>query len=182
MNLMDIRHLGFRGEALPSIGSIARLGITTRHASEPHAWEIAVEGGRERALKPAALNIGTRIDVKDLFFSTPARLKISQKRSRREYGHFRNHQAHRHGQPQGALYPDGEDRSRLDYANVNGPDAHLVRMGQVMGKAFRDNAVEIDALRDNGPADRLCWPSDAQTAPIARNSLSLSMDAPCGTR
>ena len=147
-DLMDIRHLGFRGEALPSIGSIARLGITTRHASEPHAWEIAVEGGRERALKPAALNIGTRIDVKDLFFSTPARLKFLKSDRAENMAISEIIKRIAMANPKVRFTLTGEDRSRLDYANVNGPDAHLVRMGQVMGKAFRDNAVEIDALRD----------------------------------
>ncbi|MFN4169652.1 MAG: DNA mismatch repair endonuclease MutL, partial [Pannonibacter phragmitetus] len=58
-DLFDIRTLGFRGEALPSIGSIARLGITTRHAQEPHAWRIEVEGGTESDVHPAARHKGT---------------------------------------------------------------------------------------------------------------------------
>ena len=75
-DLMAIRSLGFRGEALPSIGAIARLAITTRHASEPHAWTITVEGGAKSEVKPAALGGGTRVEVRDLFYATPARLKF----------------------------------------------------------------------------------------------------------
>ncbi len=71
-DLMDIRTMGFRGEALPSIGAISRLEITTRHASEPHAWKIEVEGGQNHDIEPAALNSGTRVEVKDIFFSVPA--------------------------------------------------------------------------------------------------------------
>src|SRR5262245_22457999 len=75
-DLVAIRTLGFRGEALPSIGAVARLSIATRHASEPHAWAIAVEGGVKSDVKPAALGEGTRVEVRDLFYATPARLKF----------------------------------------------------------------------------------------------------------
>src|SRR3989440_627864 len=72
-NLLDIRTLGFRGEALPSIGSVARLSIVTRHADEPNAWSIAVDAGNKSEVKPAALSEGTRVEVRDLFYATPAR-------------------------------------------------------------------------------------------------------------
>ena len=75
-DLLQIRTLGFRGEALPSIGSVARLSITTRHASEPHAWALSVEGGEKSEIMPAALAHGTRVEVGDLFYATPARLKF----------------------------------------------------------------------------------------------------------
>src|SRR5215471_14207524 len=75
-DLVSIRTLGFRGEALPSIGAVARLAITTRHASEPHAWVIEVDAGIKSELKPAALGQGTRVEVRDLFYATPARLKF----------------------------------------------------------------------------------------------------------
>jgi len=75
-DLVAIATLGFRGEALPSIGAVARLSIATRHDSEPHAWSIAVDAGVKSALKPAALGAGTRVEVRDLFYATPARLKF----------------------------------------------------------------------------------------------------------
>lgn len=147
-DLMDIRHLGFRGEALPSIGSIAKLSITTRHHSEPHAWEIEVQGGTQSEIRPAALTKGTRIEVEDLFFSTPARLKFlkTDRAENTAISEIIKRIALAH--PEIRFTLTGADRSRLDYAACKGNDAHLVRMGQVMGKAFRDNAVEIDAIRD----------------------------------
>ena len=75
-DLLAIDTLGFRGEALPSIGSVARLTITTRHASEPHAWMLTVDAGDKSGLKPAALSQGTTVEVRDLFYATPARLKF----------------------------------------------------------------------------------------------------------
>src|SRR3954466_1427107 len=68
-DLLRIRTLGFRGEALPSIGSVARLSIATRHASETNAWSLGVDGGVKSQIVPAALNDGTRVDVADLFYA-----------------------------------------------------------------------------------------------------------------
>ena len=75
-DLLAIATLGFRGEALPSIGAVARLSIATRHDSEPHAWAIEVDAGAKSEVRPAALNEGTRVEVRDLFYATPARLKF----------------------------------------------------------------------------------------------------------
>src|ERR1051325_8440023 len=75
-DLVAIRTLGFRGEALPSIGAAAGLATPPRHADEPHAWAIEVDAGNKSGLKPAALGQGTRVDVRDLFYATPARLKF----------------------------------------------------------------------------------------------------------
>src|SRR2546423_3360823 len=79
-DLLEIRMLGFRGEALPSIGAVSRLRIVSRPPHGPEeaesAWEIAVEGGVKHAPVPAAHPRGTRVEVRDLFFATPARLKF----------------------------------------------------------------------------------------------------------
>src|SRR6266545_1975706 len=66
----DIRSLGFRGEALPSIGSVAKLAIRSRPQGADAAAEIRVEAGHLHAVKPAAANRGTTVEVRDLFFST----------------------------------------------------------------------------------------------------------------
>lgn len=75
-DLIDIRTLGFRGEALPSIGSVAKLTIITRDSPSSHAWALDVVGGAKGAPRPAARGQGTTIEVRDLFFATPARLKF----------------------------------------------------------------------------------------------------------
>jgi len=71
-DLLAIDHLGFRGEALPSIGSVSRLSITSRDAQGPHAMQLEVEGGAVGAMRPAAGAQGTTIDVRDLFFDSGA--------------------------------------------------------------------------------------------------------------
>jgi len=77
---LEIKALGFRGEALPSIGAVSRMRITSRRGGEgsgqESAWEIVVEGGAKRGPIPAAHPPGTRVEVRDLFFATPARLKF----------------------------------------------------------------------------------------------------------
>ena len=75
-DLIDIRSLGFRGEALPSIGAVARLSIASRAKGQAEAMSLAVEGGALRPLRPAALSHGTEVEVRDLFYATPARLKF----------------------------------------------------------------------------------------------------------
>jgi len=75
-NINCINSLGFRGEALPSIGSVSNLTITTRQNGEEHAWSIHISGGERNDPIPAAREIGTTVEVKDLFVHTPARLKF----------------------------------------------------------------------------------------------------------
>ena len=73
-DLVRIDSLGFRGEALASIGAVARLTITSRRVDAPHALALDVEAGRIGSPRPTAAAMGTRVDVRDLFFATPARL------------------------------------------------------------------------------------------------------------
>jgi DNA mismatch repair protein MutL len=143
-DLLDIRTLGFRGEALPSIGAVARLTIATRHASEPHAWAITVDGGRKSERKPAALGQGTRVEVRDLFYATPARLKFLK--SDRSEGEAIREVIRRlaMSRPDVAFTLAGEERTPVTWsARLPGPPGRLARLSDILGAEFRANAVEI---------------------------------------
>jgi DNA mismatch repair protein MutL len=148
-DLMAIRTLGFRGEALPSIGAVARLAITTRHAGEPHAWSIAVEAGAKSDVKPAALGEGTRVEVRDLFFSTPARLKFL-KTDRTEVEAIRDTVRRlAMSRPDVAFTLAGEERAPVTWGQaLPGPSGRLARLGDVLGPDFRANAVEVACGRE----------------------------------
>lgn len=148
-DLVDIRTLGFRGEALPSIGAVSRLSITSRAAGAENAYAIEIEGGKKGAPKPAALGTGTRIEVRDLFYATPARLKFL-KTPRTEVDHAadaikRLAMAH----PEIAFSLADEDRTRFRYGSAQGDllTARLDRLSAVMGREFADNAVSVDSER-----------------------------------
>ncbi|HEV7322359.1 MAG TPA: DNA mismatch repair endonuclease MutL [Ensifer sp.] len=146
-SLFDIRTLGFRGEALPSIGSVARLSITTRAAGANEGAIIAVNGGKTDAVRPSPANTGTVVEVRDLFFATPARLKFmkSEKAEAAAISEVVRRMAIAF--PAVRFVLSGSDRSTLEFP-ATGAD-RLARMAQVLGKDFRDNAIEIDAARED---------------------------------
>ena len=148
-DLVSIRTLGFRGEALPSIGAVARLAIASRHASEPHAWAIEVEASAKSEVKPAALGQGTRVEVRDLFYATPARLKFL-KLDRTEAEAVREVVRRlAMSRPDVAFTLAGEERSPVSFAaTLPGATGRLARLGDVLGSDFRANAVEIAAERE----------------------------------
>ncbi len=148
-DLLRIRTLGFRGEALPSIGAVARLGITTRHAAEPHAWSMSVEGGVKSPIVPAALTTGTRVEVSDLFFATPARLKFL-KTDRTEAEAIR--EAVRRlamARPDVAFTLAGEERAPVTWAAaLPGAPGQLTRLGDILGADFRAAAIPVASERE----------------------------------
>jgi DNA mismatch repair protein MutL len=146
-DLLAIDTLGFRGEALPSIGSIARLIITTRHASEPHAWTLQVDAGEKSEIKPAALSQGTTIEVRDLFYATPARLKFL-KTDRSEAEAVRDVVRRLAMSRSDVTFTlAGEERAPVTWSAAAEGDP-LARLGDVLGPEFRANAIAIDAERE----------------------------------
>jgi DNA mismatch repair protein MutL len=131
--------LGFRGEALASIGAVARLSISSRRAGERHAWRIACEAGDVRPLEPAALAAGTTVDVEDLYFNTPARRKFLKSEA-----------------TEGARCDEAYTRIALSRPGVafaltvNGrrsshlpPDGPRQRAAALLGDEFASEAVEV---------------------------------------
>jgi DNA mismatch repair protein MutL len=148
-NLLDIRTLGFRGEALPSIGSVAELSIQSRARGAPAAFEIVVNRGRKSALKPAALDVGTRVEVRDLFSATPARLKFlkSERAENQAISEVIRRLALAHPGVSFALTTGERTGIRLPAV---APDAEgvLKRLGRVMGREFMADALPLRAERD----------------------------------
>jgi DNA mismatch repair protein MutL len=143
-----ISSLGFRGEALAAIGAAARLRVASRRAGADAAWEVSVEGGQTAPLKPAALARGTQVEVRDLFFATPARLKFL-KSERAEASAItdavkRLALAHPHVR----FTLAGSDRSETDFPAAIGEDGLAARIATVLGTDFRANALAIDASRE----------------------------------
>jgi DNA mismatch repair protein MutL len=148
-DLLSIRTLGFRGEALPSIGAVARLAITTRHKTEPHAWSLAVDAGVRSEVAPAALAKGTRVDIRDLFHATPARLKFL-KTDRTEADAVREVVRRlAMARPDIAFTLAGEERAPVTWAAAL-PDTHgrLARLGDILGAEFRAAALAAEAERE----------------------------------
>jgi DNA mismatch repair protein MutL len=148
-DLLHIRTLGFRGEALPSIGAVAKLTITTRHRSEPHAWSMGVEGGAKSAIVPAALSQGTRVEVSDLFYATPARLKFL-KTDRTEAEAIREVVRRlAMARPDIAFTLAGEERAPVTWAAaLPGAAGRLTRLGDILGADFRASAIDVRSERE----------------------------------
>ncbi|MDX2027587.1 MAG: DNA mismatch repair endonuclease MutL [Alphaproteobacteria bacterium] len=152
-DLWNIQSFGFRGEALPSIGAVARLSITSRAQGGNEAWQIMVEGGEITPPRPASLTQGTQVEVRDLFFATPARLKFL-KTTRTEADYAREvieklAMAHPHVD---FTWQEDDKRPVRFMARGEGllPDDEILtqRLADIMGSDFTENAVPVSAQRN----------------------------------
>ena len=143
-DLVNIRSLGFRGEALPSIGAVSRLSLSSRARGSSEAFQIKVEGGQKSPPTPVAQPEGTRIEVRDLFFATPARLKFL-KTQRTEGDHARDvlerlAMAH----PEISFSLTEENRTPLLW---RGPTDQSGRLSDILGASFGTNSLPLDMQR-----------------------------------
>lgn len=141
-DLFNIRTMGFRGEALPSIGAVSRLTITSRQKDSDSAWQITVQGGVKSDVIPASLSCGTTVEVRDLFFATPARLKFL-KSPTTELNHIEDmlqSLALAHPHVHFSLH-DGDKKIFAYLPNDQ-------RLSSIFGKDFMDNAIEVSGERE----------------------------------
>ena len=150
-NLFNINFLGFRGEALPSISSVARLSITSRPQGADSAWKIEVNGGEKTKPVPTSYPFGTRIEVRDLFYATPARLKFLKSSTSETNACADILTRIAMANPHISFYLKDGDKKKLSLNAEQGElfDARLKRLSDVMGKEFGENSVLIDATREN---------------------------------
>jgi DNA mismatch repair protein MutL len=148
-NLSAILTLGFRGEALPSIAAVARLRIISRARGADRAYEIAVDGGRKGPLKPVAIGEGTRIEIRDLFYATPARLKF-MKSERAETAAIADVVKRLAlAKPEIAFSLATGDRTTLllEPCPRGLLDYGLPRLGRILGEEFVTDALPVRAAR-----------------------------------
>jgi DNA mismatch repair protein MutL len=148
-DLLAIHTLGFRGEALPSIGAIAHLTIASRSRGTRDALEIAVDRGTEHPVRPAALNPGTRVEVRDLFSATPARLKFlkSERAENLAVSETVKRLAMAHPHVGFTLTTGERSGLRLPLCEASATGT-LERLGRIMGRAFMTDAVPVAGERD----------------------------------
>jgi DNA mismatch repair protein MutL len=144
-DILHIAMLGFRGEALPSIGAVSRLSITSRPADAANAWEILVEAGTKRAPAPAAYPPGTRVEVRDLFFATPARLKfLKSPRSERDQA-VDTVKRLAMAYPGVAFSVTGDDDRVL--LRLPAAASREARLAALLGRDFAENSIPVTAER-----------------------------------
>ncbi|HBO49243.1 MAG TPA: DNA mismatch repair endonuclease MutL [Alphaproteobacteria bacterium] len=149
-DLFNINFLGFRGEALPSIASVAKMTISSRQKDADSGWQISVNGGYKGEVKPAAVPLGTKIEVRDLFYTTPARLKFMKSDSSEAAQCVDMLQRIALANPQISFYLESDGKKKVALNACQGElfDRRQRRVADVMGGEFEENSVAIDAHND----------------------------------
>jgi DNA mismatch repair protein MutL len=148
-DLSFISTMGFRGEALPSIGSVARMTITSRSLNDENAWSISVDDGNVEAVKPSSGEVGTTVEIKDLFYATPARLKFlkSNRSESMAILDILQRICLAHYSIEFIFIDDG--KKRLHLHKCEGENAQLKRISDVIGSNFVENSMYIENIKDD---------------------------------
>ena len=147
-DLEAVASLGFRGEALPSIASVARLTLTSRAAAADSAWQLEADGGTISTPAPAAHPQGTTIEVHDLFYNTPARRRFLRT-ERTEYSHIEKWVRRLAlSRPEIAFTMTHNRRTVLSLAAASDEESRRQRVANVCGDAFADQCVYIERETD----------------------------------
>lgn len=144
-DLFHLDFLGFRGEALPSVGSVARMTITSRPAGSESAWSLSVNGGEKGEPEPSSAGFGTRIEVRDMFYAVPARLKFLKSAATEIAAVKDILDRLALAYPAVSFTLSDEKKKRLDYPACSDT---LSRIAQVVGADFTDNAAPVTAERN----------------------------------
>ena len=149
-DLFNINFLGFRGEALPSIASVSKMTISSRQEGSDSGWQISVNGGDKGEVKPAAVALGTKIEVRDLFYTTPARLKFMKSDSSETAQCVDMLQRIALANPQISFYLESDGKKKVALNACQGElfDCRQRRVADVLGGEFEENSVGIDAHND----------------------------------
>jgi DNA mismatch repair protein MutL len=153
VDLLNIHTMGFRGEALPSIGAVARLAITSKARGADSAWAIEVEGGALDAVKPSAWaalsESGTRVEVRDLFFATPARLKFMKSERAEMMAVTDVVKRLAMARPDVAFSLEHDGRASLRLGTERDPEneGRRARLAAILGAEFAPNCIALDQTR-----------------------------------
>ena len=183
-DLSHIETLGFRGEALPSIGAVARLSIASRTANG-EAFEIRVDGGAVSEPAPTGFRApgqhGTRVEVRELFYATPARLKFLKSARSEDLATTDIVKRLAMSRPDVSFALTLDGRRTLDIA-ADGDlfEGRLQRLAKIMGRDFHDNAAQVSAQPRRRFAERLCRASHLQ--PRQRDDAVFVRQWPAGAR
>jgi DNA mismatch repair protein MutL len=154
VDLLNIYTMGFRGEALPSIGAVARLSIVSKARGSNDAWSVDVEGGALHPVKPSAWAAlsehGTRVEVRDLFFATPARLKFmkSERAEMMAVSDVVKRLAMARPDVAFLLEHDGRANLRLSAEADPENEGRRARLAAILGADFAPNCILLDQKRD----------------------------------
>ena len=147
-NLISINHLGFRGEALPSIASVSELNIQTKFTKSKDAWSLDVTAGKVKNIYPSSRQLGTLITIRKIFFATPARLKFLKS------SQVENSYCHQMLIKQALVNPligfrlQANNRELLNVkAEIDKENSYLNRVKTIMGNSFADESIKIDNQR-----------------------------------